>query len=111
MFLNFLVSMNNVYHVYNRGVDRRSIFLNQKDFIRFLICMREFNRVAPIGSLYELKLKKHQAQQGIETPYGFQIPLLRLKGKNEQKKKANNKNSSWEFEDPFFYAGCYSRIY
>lgn len=39
------------YHIYNRGVDKREIFLNDKDFIRFIISMREFNVVEPIGSL------------------------------------------------------------
>jgi len=43
------------YHIYNRGVDQRNIFLDQKDYIRFLTSMREFNRVEPIGSLHELR--------------------------------------------------------
>lgn len=39
------------YHVYNRGVDKRDIFLNDRDYIRFLMSMREFNQIKPIGSL------------------------------------------------------------
>jgi len=31
------------YHIYNRGVDKRNIFVEEKDFIRFLTCIREFN--------------------------------------------------------------------
>ncbi len=31
------------YHVYNRGVDKREIFMDKKDYIRFLRSMREFN--------------------------------------------------------------------
>jgi len=41
------------YHIYNRGVDKREVFLDEDDYLRFLTSMREFNRVDPIGSLYE----------------------------------------------------------
>jgi len=41
------------YHVYNRGVDKRSIFNNNADTDRFLQSMMEFNVKEPIGSIYE----------------------------------------------------------
>jgi REP element-mobilizing transposase RayT len=41
------------YHIYNRGVDKRNIFLNELDLKRFLQSMEEFNTKNPIGSLYE----------------------------------------------------------
>ena len=41
------------YHVYNRGVDKRTIFLDGNDFDRFLQSMKEFNSDDPIGSIYE----------------------------------------------------------
>ena len=41
------------YHIYNRGVDKRSVFLDDTDFERFLQSMREFNSQKPIGSLFE----------------------------------------------------------
>jgi REP element-mobilizing transposase RayT len=31
------------YHIYNRGVDKREVFLDEEDYIRFLNSMREFN--------------------------------------------------------------------
>lgn len=31
------------YHIYNRGVDKREVFLDDEDYIRFLNSMREFN--------------------------------------------------------------------
>jgi len=40
------------YHVYNRGVDKRKIFLSDKDYFRFLTSMKEFNSTEPIYSLY-----------------------------------------------------------
>ena len=41
------------YHIYNRGVDRRQIFLDQHDIERFFQSMEEFNALEPIGSIYE----------------------------------------------------------
>ena len=43
------------YHIYNRGVDKRDIFIDEKDYARFLISMREFNTTEVIDSLYRLK--------------------------------------------------------
>ncbi|MBI5405798.1 transposase [Candidatus Kaiserbacteria bacterium] len=48
------------YHVYNRGVDKRSIFNDREDIERFLQCMEEFNGVEPIGSLYENSFRPDQ---------------------------------------------------
>lgn len=41
------------YHIYNRGVDKRIIFVDGHDMRRFFQSMIEFNTIAPIGSLYE----------------------------------------------------------
>jgi putative transposase len=42
------------YHIFNRGVDKRKIFLDKYDYIRFLTCLREFNTIDSIDSLYRL---------------------------------------------------------
>jgi putative transposase len=34
------------YHIYNRGVDKRDIYLNKNDYFRFLISLQEFNQVS-----------------------------------------------------------------
>lgn len=31
------------YHIYNRGTDKRNIFLDEKDYSRFIHCLFEFN--------------------------------------------------------------------
>jgi putative transposase len=49
---------NEFYHIYNRGVDKRDIFLDDSDYLRFLKSMKEFNGVDPIGSLYEKYLQE-----------------------------------------------------
>lgn len=41
------------YHIFNRGTDKRKIFMDQKDIQRFFQSMCEFNTLEPIGSIYE----------------------------------------------------------
>lgn len=42
-----------IYHVYNRGTDKRVICNDEYDADRFLQSLVEFNTLDPIGSLYE----------------------------------------------------------
>lgn len=53
-----------LYHVYNRGVDKRVVFVDEYDIKRFFQSMVEFNVVDPIGSIYERSFLK----LGGETP-------------------------------------------
>ncbi|MDD5721455.1 MAG: transposase [Candidatus Pacebacteria bacterium] len=39
------------HHIYNRGVDKRDIFLNRKDLDRFIESISEFNQTEIIGSI------------------------------------------------------------
>lgn len=48
------------YHVYNRGTDKRTIFSDDQDFMRFLQSMEEFNGPNPVGSLYQNSFRKKQ---------------------------------------------------
>ncbi len=41
------------YHIFNRGVDKREIFIDGHDFARFFQGMAEFNTIKPIGSIFE----------------------------------------------------------
>ena len=43
-----------LYHIFNRGVDKRSIYRDIEDVERFLESIKKFNSLTPIGSLYEL---------------------------------------------------------
>ncbi|MFA6325085.1 MAG: transposase [Candidatus Paceibacterota bacterium] len=43
------------YHIYNRGVDKRDIFLDKIDLYRFIESMCEFNKIDGIGSLSNLR--------------------------------------------------------
>src|SRR3989344_4081717 len=49
---------NQYYHIYNRGVDKRDIFMNKADLDRFALSVKEFNVVEPIGSIKDLMFGK-----------------------------------------------------
>lgn len=53
------------YHIYNRGVDKREIILEEYDLDRFLESMKEFNTPEQIGSIYELSFIKNKVERSI----------------------------------------------
>ena len=55
------------YHIYNRGVDKRDIFMNKADLNRFALSVKEFNTVKPIGSIKDLMFAK-QADSDVQRP-------------------------------------------
>jgi len=56
------------YHVFNRGVDKRTIFSDESDFQRFLKSMKEFNVIRPIGSIYENSFRKTKNSKESDKP-------------------------------------------
>src|SRR3989344_3558836 len=61
------------YHIYNRGVDKRDIFMNKADLDRFALSVKEFNVVKPIGSIKDLMI----AKQGV-SDVGRPKPLVSI---------------------------------
>ena len=55
------------YHVFNRGVDKRDIFMEEYDLTRFLQSIVEFNVLDPIGSIYQNRYHKSK-RLGSLTP-------------------------------------------
>ncbi|MFA6585916.1 MAG: transposase [Candidatus Paceibacterota bacterium] len=51
-------AINEYYHIYNRGTDKRNIFVDEKDLFRFCESIFDFNQTEPIGSVYEFSFKK-----------------------------------------------------
>ena len=64
------------YHIYNRGVDKREVFLDDFDYARFIKSMWEFNTIDPIGSLYELNFRHKDL--GVGPPIGGPTPKSEL---------------------------------
>lgn len=46
------------YHIYNRGTDKRNVFTDEKDLLRFWESLFDFNQTEPIGSMYEYSFEK-----------------------------------------------------
>lgn len=73
--MNF--STGEIYHVYNRGVEKRNVFLDSFDLSRFFQGMKEFNTTDPIGSLYAQSFKKEYEQLSVPgAKYVKKIPLV-----------------------------------
>lgn len=51
---------NEYYHIFNRGVDKREIFSEYEDLMRFFQSMDEFNIIDPIGSIFENSFRKFE---------------------------------------------------
>lgn len=51
-----------MYHIYNRGVDKRDIFTDKNDIYRFIESIKEFNQVDKIQSLSNLRKSKSNPQ-------------------------------------------------
>ena len=54
-------SEGEIYHVYNRGIEKRKVFLDEEDHLRFIHDLFEFNDRAPAGKMYD---KKQLAEVG-----------------------------------------------
>jgi REP element-mobilizing transposase RayT len=50
---------NEFYHIYNRGTDKRDIFLDKEDVWRFLTYLKEINSVEIIGSIFQNSFRKN----------------------------------------------------
>ena len=73
------------YHIYNRGVDKRTVFECREDLDRFFQSMNEFNVIEPIGSIYGsiyenslIKIRKNKEARkfGSSTPKLFIYPRV-----------------------------------
>jgi putative transposase len=53
-----------VYHIYNRGVEKRNIFLDDEDYFRFIHDLFEFNDEKPAANFYYKKpfLQSYEAK-------------------------------------------------
>lgn len=56
------------YHIYNRGVDKRDIFANTNDLNRFILSVKKFNTVEPIGSIKDLILRENREDSDVVRP-------------------------------------------
>ena len=73
-----------MYHIYNRGVDKRDIFSDKNDIYRFVESIKEFNREDKIVSLSNLRKFKSESFQigleGLSGGGGKKEPLVEIIG-------------------------------
>ena len=55
------------YHIFNRGVEKRDIFSNQRDLNRFFQSINEFNVISPIGSIYTQSFRKNNPLRSLAS--------------------------------------------
>lgn len=59
-----LLENSEVYHIFNRGVDKRHIFFDNSDYLRFYNSLKYFNTVEPTTSLFEsIRISKNSIKQ------------------------------------------------
>jgi len=73
---SFQFQTGEYYHIYNRGVDKRDVFMDDEDYLRFLRSMREFNNIEAEGGLY-MKYLRETKERG-----GDLISSLEIKSQN-----------------------------
>ena len=71
-----------MYHIYNRGVDKRDIFSDKNDIYRFIESIKEFNRIDGINSLSNFRKLKQISQIEVSPLSGgnFKEPLVEIIG-------------------------------
>ena len=74
----FTFQTGDYYHLYNRGVDRRNIFIDNGDYFRFLNSMKEFNDTKPVVSLYLRRKAGQLRQQRGLAPFKGAKPLIEI---------------------------------
>jgi putative transposase len=65
MFREKLIN-NEIYHIYNRGIEKRDVFLDNDDYYRFIHDLFEFNDIEPaINLAYYLKQQNQSKEVGL----------------------------------------------
>jgi len=60
------------YHIFNRGVDKRKVFMNDKDYSRFLFSLRDFNDKNSSINLHR-QIKKSENFVSVGSPTSNKI--------------------------------------
>jgi len=53
-----------VYHVYNRGVEKRDTFIDKQDYLRFIHCLFEFNDESSAINTFRFSKKTQMSEAG-----------------------------------------------
>lgn len=76
-----VIAPSKYYHIFNRGVNRRTIFREQQDFQRFLLLSKKY--ILPIGSLFAYALMEDHFHLLISTKSVHHLPAKFLTDKHK----------------------------
>ena len=62
-------STGEIYHIYNRGIEKRRVFMNDKDFLRFIHDLFEFNDTEPVLNLSYYFFRDQEQSIGVKPQY------------------------------------------
>lgn len=60
---------SHIYHIYNRGVEKRKVFLDDQDRFRFIHDLYEFNDEDPVININYRLQRKQSKYMEVELPY------------------------------------------
>ncbi len=66
-----------VYHVLNHGVEKRDLFMDDKDRMRFVHDLYEFNDESPTNNLLH-RIRSVQHSKGLRNPYSERTPRRKI---------------------------------
>jgi len=73
-----------VYHIYNRGVEKRTTFLDKKDYLRFLHDLYEFNDIKPApASNIRLNTRRPQTAGAEKIQSCLEVELPNIRGERK----------------------------
>jgi len=75
MYTQRKIVAGNIYHVLSRGVDKRKIFSDDKDHLRFIHDLFEFNNIEPVNNL-TYYFRKDIARPYIKKPRKLLVEIL-----------------------------------
>ncbi len=58
-----------IYHIYNRGVEKRKVFLDDQDYFRFIHDLYEFNDENPVLNVNYRLQHRQSKYMGVQLPY------------------------------------------
>jgi putative transposase len=75
-----------IYHVYNRGVEKRRVFMDDKDYLRFIHDLFEFNDENPVqSSNVRLNTRKPTEAREEDTSQCLEVQLPNMERRKRKK--------------------------
>jgi len=66
----------NIFHLLNRGVEKRKVFFNDENYVRFVHNMRDFNDKNNVTQSYFIRRKQERTHTDVARPYEEIVDIL-----------------------------------